>query len=154
MRCAIIGNDRGSIISKLLVCAVIAGILYGGHYYFKSTPRYALMQFKRAIVFSNAEVGERYMDIDRVVDDLPEKITRGFDKETLKKRIITEIDAPYAKDIFAGVKKWSTLMVPIDISDGTATVEQDDGTIIKLNQTAEGLWIITSIYFQPEETDK
>jgi len=151
---AIIRNDRGSIISKLLVCAVIAGILYGVYYYFQATPRFALMQFKRAIVFSEADVGERYMDIDRVIDDLPEKITRGADKETLKKRLIAEIDAPYAKTIFASVGKWSTLTVPIDISGDTATVEQDDGTIIKLEQTSEGPWVITSIRFQPEETDK
>jgi len=151
---AIIGNDRGSIISKLLVCAVIAGILYGGYYYFQATPRFALMQFKRAIVFSKADIVERYMDMDRVMDDLPEKVTGGVDKETLRKRIIAEIDAPYAKNIFASVGKWNTLMVPIDISGDIATVEQDDGTIIKLERTSEGPWVITSIRFQTEETDK
>ena len=76
MRYAIVGNERGGI-AKLLVYAIIAGALYGGYYYFQATPRYALMQFKRAIVFSNAKIGEQYLDIDRVINDLPEQITRG-----------------------------------------------------------------------------
>ena len=54
MRDSILGNERGGI-AKLLVYAMVAGALYGGYYYFQSTPRYALMQFKKAIVFSNAE---------------------------------------------------------------------------------------------------
>src|SRR5512137_2348595 len=102
MRYALIDNERGGI-AKLLVYAIIAGALYAGYYYFQETPRYALMQFKRAIVFSNAKIGEQYLDIDRVASDLPDEITRGADKEALKKRIIYEIDAPYEKTMFKSV---------------------------------------------------
>lgn len=153
MRYAIIDNERGGI-AKLLVYAIIAGALYAGYYYFQETPRYALMQFKRAIVFSNAKIGEQYLDVDRVANDLPDEITRGADKEALKKRIIYEIDAPYEKNIFKSVKKWSTLTIPINITGETAMVEQDDGTTIELEQTAGGQWVITSIRFNPQNTEK
>ena len=153
MRYLIIGNERGGI-AKLLVYAMIAGALYGGYYYFQATPRYALMQFKKAIVFSDAKTGEKYLDIDRFTNDLPEQITRGADKETFKKRIIQEIDAPYEKSIFNSVKKWNTVTVPINIADNVATVEQDDGTTIALEKITERQWIITSIQFQPQDTEK
>ena len=153
MRYLIIGNERGGI-AKLLVYAMIAGALYGGYYYFQATPRYALMQFKKAIVFSDAKTGEKYLDIDRFTNDLPEQITRGADKETFKKRIIQEIDAPYEKSIFNSVKKWNTLTVPINIADNVATVEQDDGTTIALEKITERQWIITSIQFKSQDAEK
>jgi len=112
------------------------------------------MQFKKAIVFSDAKTGEKYLDIDRFTNDLPEQITRGADKETFKKRIIQEIDAPYEKSIFNSVKKWNTVTVPINIADNVATVEQDDGTTIALEKITERQWIITSIQFQPQDTEK
>jgi hypothetical protein len=150
---SIVGNERGGI-AKLLVYLMIAGALYGGYYYFQATPRYALMQFKKAIVFSNAETGEKYLDIDRFMNDLPEKITRGSDRETLKKRIIREIDMPYEKSIFATVKKWNTLTVPINIANNAATVEQNDGTIIEMEKISERQWVITSIRFSSQDTEK
>jgi hypothetical protein len=153
MRCSIVRNERGGI-SKLLVYAIIAGALYAGYYYFQATPRYALMQFKRAIVFSNVKIGEQYMDIDRVASDLPDQVTRGADREALRKRIIYEIDSPYEKSIFKSVKEWSTLTIPINIADKVATVEQDDGTTIELEETSERQWVITSIHFQSQDTEK
>jgi hypothetical protein len=150
---SIVRNERGGI-AKLLVYAIIAGALYGGYYYFQSTPRYALMQFKRAVVFSNAKIGEQYMDIDRVISDLPEKMTRGGDRETIKKIIIREIDMPYEKTTFASVKKWSTLTIPINIADNVATVEQKDGTTIELEKISERQWAITSIRFPSQDTEK
>lgn len=153
MRHSIVRNEKGGI-AKLLVYAIIAGALYGGYYYFQATPRYALMQFKRAIAFSNAEVGEKYLDIDRFMNDLPEKMTRGTDREALKKNIIHEIDQPYEKSIFNSVKKWKTLTAPINIDGKIATVEQDDGTTIELEKITERQWIITSIRFQPQDTNK
>lgn len=149
----VLGNERGGI-AKLLVYAIIAGALYGGYYYFQNTPRYALMQFKRAVVFSNAEIGEKYLDIDRFIGALPEQVTRGADSEALKKRIINEINMPYEKAIFASVKKWNTLTVPIDIKGEVATTEQDDGTTIELEQTTEGQWVITSIHFRSQDDAK
>jgi len=150
---SIIGNERGGI-AKLLVYAMIAGALYGGYYYFQATPRYALMQFKKAIVFSNAETGEKYLDIDRFMNDLPEQITRGSDREALKKRIIREIDMPYEKSIFVTVKKWNTLTVPINIANNVATVEQDDGTTIEMEKISDRQWAITSILFSSRNTEK
>jgi hypothetical protein len=153
MRYAIISNERGGI-AKLLVYAIIAGALYAGYYYFQETPRYALMQFKRAIVFSNAKIGEQYLDIDRFASDLPDETTKGADKEALRRRIIYEIDAPYEKNVFKSVKQWNTLTIPIDVKGKTAKVEQDDGTAIELEQTTEGQWVITSIRFKPQDTEK
>ena len=153
MRHSIVRNEKGGI-AKLLVYAIIAGALYGGYYYFQATPRYALMQFKKAISFSDAETGEKYLDIDRFMNDLPEEITRGTDREAFKKRIIHEIDTPYEKSIFNSVKKWKTLTVPINIAGKVATVEQDDGTTIELEKITERQWMITSIRFQPQDTEK
>jgi hypothetical protein len=153
MQYSIVKSERGGI-SKLLVYAIIAGALYGGYYYFQATPRYALMQFKKAIVFSDAKTGEKYLDIDRFMNDLPKEITRGTEGETLKKRIIYEIDTPYEKNMFISVKKWNTLTVPIDIVGKVATVEQENGTNIELEKITERQWAITSIRFPSQDTEK
>jgi hypothetical protein len=153
MRYAILGNQRGGI-AKLLVYAMIAGALYTGYYYFQGTPRYALIQFKKAIFFSDAKTGEKFLDIDRFVSDLPEKITAGVDKEALKKRVLYEIDAPYEKSLFVSVKQWNTLTVPINIADNVATVEQDDGSTIELEKISERQWVITSIHFAAKDAEK
>jgi hypothetical protein len=153
MRYSFVGNERGGI-AKLLVYAMVVGALYAGYYYFQETPRYALMQFKKAIVFSDAKTGEKYLDIDRFINDLPDSITRGSDKEAMKKRILYEIDAPYEKSMFASVKKWSTLTVPINTANNVATVEQDDGTTIEMEKITERQWVITSIHFPSKDTDK
>ena len=150
---SIVDNERGGI-AKLLVYAMVAGALYGGYYYFQATPRYALIQFKKAIVFSDAETGEKYLDIDRFMNDLPEQIARGSDREALKKRIIREIDMPYEKSIFVTVKKWNTLTVPISIAHNVATVEQKDGTTIEMEKISERQWAITSILFSSRNTEK
>jgi hypothetical protein len=150
---SIVDNERGGI-AKLLVYAMVAGALYGGYYYFQTMPRYALIQFKKAIVFSDAETGEKYLDIDRFMNDLPEKITRSADRESLKKRIIKEIDMPYEKSIFATVNKWNTLTVPITIANNVATVEQDDGTTIEMEKISARQWVITSIRFASRDTEK
>ena len=153
MRYTIVKNERGGI-AKLLVYAIIIGALYAGYYYFQAMPRYALMQFKKAIVFSDAKTGEKYLDIDRFVDDLPEQITRGMNKEALRQRIINEIDAPYEKSMFTGVKKWNTFTVPINIAGKVATVEQDDGSTIELEKISERQWVITSIHFPSQNAEK
>ncbi|HEX2966745.1 MAG TPA: hypothetical protein VHO84_13220 [Syntrophorhabdaceae bacterium] len=146
-----LSNDRGGIVKFLLWVIVIAGVLYAGNYFFEQTPRYALIQFKRAILFSNAKIGERYLDLDRFAADLPESIAKGMDKEDLKRRLLSEIDAPYSKGIFNSVKKWDTLVVSIDVNGDKASVEQDDGTVIELWQTESGQWMITNIRFGREE---
>jgi hypothetical protein len=154
MRHSIVGNERGGIVKFLLYVIIIGGALYGGYYYFSATPRYTLMQFKKAISFSDAETGEKYLDIDSFINDLPEQITKGASKETLKRRIINEIGAPYDKPMFDAVKKWKTLTIPINIADNVATVEQDDGTTIELEKITDRQWIITSIRFKSQDTGK
>lgn len=150
---AIIKDERGWI-GKLLVYAIVAGALYGAYYYFQATPRYALMQFKKAISFSDAETAEKYLDMDRFIDGLPENMTKNSDKETFKKRIINEINAPYEKPLFESVKKWDTVTIPISIEGDHATVEQKDKTIIELEKISERQWVITSIQFQPQDEEK
>jgi len=153
MRYAIVRNERGWI-AKLLVYAIIAGALYAGYYYFQATPRYALMQFKKAVSFSDAKTAEKYLDIDRFRSDLPETITKSANEKEFRNRVLREIDMPYEKTMFKSVTKWKTLTIPINIADNVATVEQDDGTTIELEKITERQWIITSIRFQPEDAEK
>ncbi|HVN95259.1 MAG TPA: hypothetical protein VMT62_02425 [Syntrophorhabdaceae bacterium] len=147
MRCGMARNQEGAI-SKLLLFAVVVGILCYGYYYFKGTPRYALIEFKKAVVFSSGETAEKFLDLDSVVSYLPDEITRMSDKEALKKRIIHEIDSPEEKVLFKPVTKWNVFTVPINIEGETAMVEQEDGTTITLQKTDERYWVITSIRFQ------
>ncbi len=153
MKCTIVRNERGAI-SRLLICAIIFGALGYGYYYFQSTPRYALIQFKKAIMFSDKETAEKYLDVDSFINNLPYQMTGGSEGEALKKRILYEIDSPHEKSLFKPVKNWTVFTVPIDISGDSATVEQDDGTTITLKQLNERQWIITSIHFKPQESNK
>ena len=150
---AIIKNEKGWI-GKLLVYAIIGGALYGAYYYFQATPRYALMQFKKAVSFSNAETAEKYLDIDRFRSKLPETITMNSNNEEFRKRVLREIDMPYEKTMFKSVTKWNTVTIPIHIEDTIAIVEQKDGTTIELEKITERQWIITSIQFQTQDEEK
>lgn len=153
MKCTIVRNERGAI-SRLLIYAIIFGALGYGYYYFQSTPRYALIQFKKAIMFSDKETAEKYLDVDSFINSLPHQMTGGSEGEALKKRILYEIDSPHEKSLFKPVKNWTVFTVSIDISGDSATVEQDDGTTITLKQLNERQWIITAIHFKPQESNK
>ena len=153
MKCTIVRNERGAI-SRLLIYAIIFGALGYGYYYFQSTPRYALIQFKKAIMFSDKETAEKYLDVDSFTNNLPKEMSGGAEGEALKKRILYEIDSPHEKSLFKPVKNWTVFTVSIDISGDSATVEQDDGTTITLKQLDERQWIITSIHFKPQESNK
>ena len=141
-------NERGGV-AKLLVFAIAIGALYAGYYYFQGTPRYALMQFKRAIVFKDPELAEKYLDMDGFINTLLGGLPSDTDKEATKKRIIYEINWPAQKSIFVSVKNWSVFTVPIDIDvdDEVATTEPDKGTHVRLEKIAGRQWIITSINF-------
>ncbi len=141
-------NQRGGI-SRLLLFVIIAGAVGYAYYYFQGTPRYALIQFKKAVVFSSGETAEKFLDLDSFISYLPDEMTRNRDKEGLKKQIIDEIDSPEAKRMFKGVSKWNVFTVPIDADAKNATVEQDDGTKITLQKTDDRYWVITSILFKP-----
>jgi hypothetical protein len=143
MQFKFIGNERGGI-AKLLIFAIA---IYAGYYYFQGTPRYALIQFKRAVVFKSGETAETFLDMDSVINNLPERMTRGVDKETLKKQVLQEINSPNEKSIFAGAKNWYVFTVPISINDEVATAEPYTNTYVRLEKTNERQWVITSIRF-------
>ena len=144
-----IGNQRGGI-ALLLILAIIIGALYGGYYYFQGTPRYALVQFKRAIVFKDAELAEKYLDMDNFISKFLGDIPTDADRQTVKKNLVYEINWPSPKSTLAGVKNWSVFTVPIQIDvedDEIATTEPDMGTRVTLEKKGERQWIITSINF-------
>lgn len=150
----IVSNQRGGA-SKLLMYAIIVGVLGYGYYYFQSTPRYALIQFWKAVIFSDGPTAEKYLDVDSVAGSLPERFTRNQDREAVKKRIIYEIDSPHEKSMFASAKHWSVFLVPISVGNELATVEQDDGATIKLRKLNDRQWVITSIQVpEPKEPEK
>ncbi len=149
MQNTFIKNDRGRI-AIWLILAIAAGALYAGYYYLQGTPRFALMQFKRAIVFKDAEIAEKYLDMDGFINKFLGGLTDDAEKQTVKKRIIYEINWPSQKSTFAGVKDWSVFTVPIHIdvdNNGVATAEPDEGTDVRLERKGKRGWIITSINF-------
>lgn len=153
MKYAIASNERGAI-SRLLIYAIVFGALAFGYYHFQNTPRYALIQFKKAIMFSDKETAEKYLDVDSFMNGLSKEMTGGSEGEALKKRILYEIDSPHEKSLFKPVKNWTVFTVPIDITDDSAAVEQDDGTTITLKKLNERQWIIKSIQFKHQESKK
>jgi hypothetical protein len=141
------GNKRGGS-ALVIVLAIVIGALYAGYYYFQDNPRYALIQFKRAIVFKDAELAEQYLDMDNFISRSLGEMSSETERETTKKRIKYEINWPEQKSTFASVKNWSVFTVPIDISsDDVATTEPDTGTQVRLEKRGERRWIITSINF-------
>ncbi len=141
-------NKRGGA-ALWLVLIIAVGALYAGYYYLQGTPRFALIQFKRAIVFKDAELAERYLDMDGFIYKLLGGLYNETEKETVKKRIIYEINWPSQKSAFASVKNWSVFTVPIqiDVDNESATAEPDEGTDVRLEKKGERQWIITRINF-------
>lgn len=145
----LIGNQKGGV-TLLLVLAIVVGALYGGYYYFQGTPRYALVQFKRAIVFKDAELAQKYLDMDSFIGKFLGDLPADANRESVKKNLLYEINWPSQRSTFAGVKNWSVFTVPIqiDIEDETiATAEPDTDTYVTLERMGARQWIITSINF-------
>jgi hypothetical protein len=143
MRHTVMGNEKGGVTTYIL----IALALYAGYYYFQATPRYALIQFKKAIIFKSVETAEEYLDMDSVISNLSEQIKKGARKEELKTRILREIKSPDKKSIFADVREWNVFTVPIHIEDEVATAEPDEDTHVRLEKLKGRQWVITSIRF-------
>jgi hypothetical protein len=143
MRGVLIDNRGGAGRWLVILIIVVAAVF--GYQYFKKTPRYALIQFKKAVLFSNAEAARQYMDLDRVVPGLPEKYTNREPDENVKNRLIYEIDSPTEKSIIKSVKQWSVVMSPITVSENRiyATATPLDGTNITLEKTKQDKWVIT-----------
>ncbi len=139
-------NERGGTARWIIVLIIIAAGIYG-YQYFKKTPRYAMIQFKKAVVFSSAETARKFVDFDRVVSALPQTVTLGQPDEVVKKRLLYEIDSPHEKSFFSGVKSWSVVMVPITVSPDqlSATAQPAEGTSVTLGKTPEEHWAITAI---------
>ncbi len=139
-------NERGSAARWIIIIIIVAAGIYG-YQVFKKTPRYALIQVKKAIVFSNAETAQKFMDIEKVAARLPESVTYNQPMEALKKRLITEIDSPHEKSFFLAVKGWSVIRAPIHVGadEATASAETTENTTVSLEKTAEGYWVITAI---------
>ncbi len=155
--CKFMGNKRGKT-AILLVLAIVIGALYGGYYYFSKTPRYALIQFKRAILFKDAELAERYLDMNSFINKFLGEIPSEAEKESVKKRLIYEINWPSQRSTFASVTDWSVFTVRINIdvdNNDVATTEPDTGTNVRLERKRDGQWIITLIDFnKAQETQK
>ncbi|MCX5805794.1 MAG: hypothetical protein NT010_06970 [Proteobacteria bacterium] len=137
------GNEKGGVTIYIL----IALALYAGYYYFQATPRYALIQFKKAIIFKSVETAEEFLDMNSVISNLSGQIKKGASKEELKTRILREIKSADKKSIFADVREWNVFTVPIHIEDEVATAEPDKDTHVRLEKLKERQWVITSIQF-------
>ena len=139
-------NERGAAARWIIIVILIAAGVYG-YQYFKKTPRYALIQFKKAVTFSNGETAQKYMDFDEVVKRLPVSVTLNQPAETVKKRLIYEINSPHEKSFFGPVKNWSVFRGPVTVSadEVSATAEPAVNTTVYLEKTVEGHWIITTI---------
>lgn len=149
--CSILKNNQGAV-SRLLIFAVVVGALGYGYYYFKGTPRYTLIQFKKCVVFSDGPGLEKYVDEETFYDSLPEQVKRGNEREAVKKRVLAEIDSPHEKSTFLPIKEWDTIRVPIEIDGDTATVEQPDGSVITLQKVSKRQWLITSLQLNVRES--
>ncbi len=142
----LLSNNRGSV-GRWIVIIVVAAAAFFGYQYFKKTPRYALIQFKKSVMFSNAEGTREFIDLDKVAARLPESYTNKEPDEKVKKRLVGELDSPTEKSIFKPVKNWSVLIVPIAVSENqmSATVIPIEGTKITLEKTTQDQWIITAL---------
>ena len=137
-------NNRGGAGRWLVIIIIIAAAVFG-YQSFKKTPRYALVQFKKCVLFSDAKGAQQYIDLDRVAPGLPETYTSKQSDEVVKNRLINELDSPTEKSIFKLVKTWSVVVVPIAMSENgmSAAATPVKGTDVTLEKTQQGQWIIT-----------
>ena len=141
-----LGNERGGAARWVFIIIIIAAAVFG-YQYLKKTPRYALIQFKRAILFSSAETAQRYAHFDSIVRSLPDSATLGQPDETVKKRLIYEIDSPHEKSYFAKVKGWSVIRCPIAVTadQASATAQPTPDTSVTLQRLDNEQWVIIAI---------
>lgn len=140
-------NERGSAARWIILIIIVGACVYG-YQHFKKTPRYALIQVKKAVAFSNVDTAQEFMDIDKVASRLPESITKNQPVEVVKKQLLYELDSPHEKSPFIkSIKGWSVFRVPISVSADElyATAETADNTSVSLEKTTKGQWIITAI---------
>jgi hypothetical protein len=70
-------------MKKIIIVLSVAIILTisGGYYYFTSTPTYSLYQLKKAIGTHDSATFNKYVDTDRVIDDLLTEATKEIGSE-------------------------------------------------------------------------
>ncbi|MEN6615479.1 MAG: hypothetical protein ABFD12_02895, partial [Syntrophorhabdus sp.] len=109
--CNLLRNERGGIV-RWIIIIIIVGAGFYGYQYFKKTPRYTLIQFKKAIMLSDVDAAERYMNLEMVVRSLPQSITNDASDEVVMSRLRVELDSPTNKGFFKRVRDWKVLTVP------------------------------------------
>jgi hypothetical protein len=72
------------LLSFLLLVFIIA--LGTGYIFLKETPRYSLYWFKKAILDHDAEGALKYLDIDRIVDNMVQDMSGGEDKDKVQSK--------------------------------------------------------------------
>ena len=142
----LLNNDRGGAARWIIIIIIVAAAFFG-YQYFKKTPRYALIQFKKSVMFSNAEGAQKFIDLDKVGPALPDTYTYKDTDENVKKRLVSELNSPSEKSIFKPVKDWSVITTPITVLDNqvVATAIPIEGTKVTLEKTKQEQWIITRL---------
>ncbi|MCK9228372.1 MAG: hypothetical protein M0P30_11380 [Syntrophorhabdaceae bacterium] len=142
----VLKNDKGSVGRWVLIIIIVAAALFG-YRYFKTTPRYTLIQFKKSVLFSDAETTRQFIDLDKVGPGLPDSFTNKESDEAIKKRIISELNSPSEKPFFKVVKEWSVIMTPITVLENqvVAYATPIEGTKVTLEKIKEDQWVITAL---------
>jgi|GEM_PF-1251914 len=69
-------------MKKIILGVVVALIILGSsYYYFKGTPRYSLYQTKKAIQDHDSITFNKYVDVDRIVDNLTDEGSKSIETE-------------------------------------------------------------------------
>ena len=69
-------------MKKLIVIAVVVLVVVGSSfYYFKGTPRYSLWQTKKAIQDHDSISFNKYVDVDRIVNNLTDEGSKSIESE-------------------------------------------------------------------------
>ena len=145
---SLLNNNRGSVGKWIVIIIIVAAAAFG-YQHFKKTPRYTLIQFKKSVLFSDAEGTQQYINLEKVAPGLPESYTNREPDETVKQRLINELNSPTEKSFFKPVKGWSVIMAPVTVMENqvVATAIPVEGTKVTLEKTDQGPWIITRLDF-------
>jgi len=74
-------RHRWRNIAVFSLLFVLTFLFVIGYFYVKSTPRYSLYWFKRAILKHDAEEALKYIDVDSVLDNMVKDLSGGEDGE-------------------------------------------------------------------------
>lgn len=139
-------DNRGSVGKWILIAIIVAAAVFG-YGQFKKTPRYTLIQFKKCVMFSDAEATRKYIDLEKVAATMPESFTNREPEEAVKQRLINELNSPTEKSFFKPVRSWSVLTTSIAVMENqvVATATPLEGTKVTLEKIDPDRWIITRL---------